>query len=1159
LELLPCMAWIDERHLPPLGLSNAWGYNTIGWCAPDPRLAPGGWDEVAKATMALAKAGIETILDVVYNHSGESDELGPTISLRGLDNAAYYRLQADNPALYVNDAGCGDILRAEHPAVVRLVLDSLRLWAQAGGMAGFRFDLAPTLGRYAEGFDPAHPLLTAIRQDPVLRELKLIAEPWDIGPGGFQLGNFPAVWAEWNSIYRDDLRQFWRGDGGKTGVIATRLAGSQDIFAGKTLPSRSVNFITCHDGFTLADLTAYAWKHNEANGEQNRDGTNDNNSWNHGVEGCADDPAIELARRADQRSLLSLLLASRGTPMLAMGAETGQSQAGNNNAYAQDNSLFWMDWQEADHDLAAFTAALVALRKRHPALHADRFLNGQAFDESLLPDVAWLNADGQPMSERDWNHGRFLAAILAAPDGHETDRVAVIVNRDERAESVTLPPARDGYGWRLETASQSGRHDPFLLEEDDLEIGPRSVVLCAEVKRSDRAPRGLSTPTLERLAQAVGIENAWTDLDGGRHDVPPDTLRTCIEAMGLSAASEGAARESLTMVAHRRHHRALPSAQIGAAGAPGQIALSVRPGIEPRGGLVVEDQSGRTVETPIVPLGRSDGLGEDGRPFEARLCALPTLDMGRYRVWRTDAPDETCQLTIAPETCWTPDPLGRRFGLGAQLYSLRRDGDQGIGDLTTLALLAERAAAAGAACVGVNPLHMLFPQSRERASPYHPSDRRFLDPIHIDVAGLGGPPQSGMAQSGGRFIDYPAVWAAKSATLAAAYPNIDNAGLDAFIQTGGEALRRFCLFQAIAETQGASGWPDWPTNLRHPGSDDAQAFAANHADRLRYHAWLQMLADRQLAEAAARGRVKGLTLGLYGDLALAGAFDGAEVWGDPDLVCAGVSIGAPPDPFSPQGQVWNLPPPNPVEREARGGADFGELLASTMKHMGMIRIDHVLGLARLFWVPDGASALDGAYVAQPQAMLLAQLALESRRHQCLVVGEDLGLAKPGLREDMAARRVLSYKVIHFEREGRGFAPPEHYPELAVACVSTHDLPTFEGWKTGADIAEREAIGEATPAQTEAAAADRAGDVEAMKSALGGTLDVVAAHGYIARSPAAMVLAQLDDLAGETVGVNLPGTDRERPNWRRRLEPPIETLLEAEPAADILAELRRQRP
>jgi len=436
VELMPTAAWIEERHLAALGLSNHWGYNSVAFMAPDPRLAPGGWAEVRGAVAALAAAGIETVLDVVLNHTGEGDALGPTLSQRGLDNAMYYRL-ANDPAEYVNDTGCGNTLALDRPHVVRWAMGMLRAWARWGGVHGFRFDLATTLGRRADGFDPAAPLLTAITQDPLLRRLKLIAEPWDVGWGGYQLGAFPGAWGEWNDRFRDDVRRFWRGDMGTTGALATRLAGSDDLLHGHRRPSRGINFIVAHDGFTLADLVSYAGKHNQANGEGNRDGTDANSSWNNGVEGVSADPGVVARRRRDQVALLATMLLSRGTPMLAMGSEFGHSQDGNNNAYAQDNALAWIDWEAADAELLAATTQLLALRAAHPALHDDHFLTGDG-------DVRWLRPDGAAMADGDWQQAATLVCVLAT-DG---ERVAMALHRGSAPVAVALPPACGGHGWR---------------------------------------------------------------------------------------------------------------------------------------------------------------------------------------------------------------------------------------------------------------------------------------------------------------------------------------------------------------------------------------------------------------------------------------------------------------------------------------------------------------------------------------------------------------------------------------------------------------------------------------------------------------------------------------------------------------------------------------
>jgi glycogen debranching enzyme len=385
VELMPIVAWIDERHLPPLGLTNAWGYNPVVPMALDPRLAPGGIAELRDAVAALRAARIGTILDLVFNHSGESDLHGPTLSLRGLDDAMYAR--APDGTL-INDTGTGNTLDFGNPAVRALALKTMRHFVTQAGVDGFRFDLATVMAR-SPGFDPHAPIFAEIAADPVLRDRVMIAEPWDVGPGGYRLGQFPEGWLEWNDRFRDDVRRFWRGDGG-AGALATRLAGSTDVFGGKR--TRSVNFVAAHDGFTLADTVAYARRHNHANGENNRDGHGDEVSWNSGVEGPSDDPAVQAARDLAVRGMLAALFASRGTILLTAGDEFGRTQAGNNNAYAQDE-LAWLDWAAPDRDLEDFVAGLAALRAAHPGIG----------DAAIRHDAAWFRLDGAPMADGDWD------------------------------------------------------------------------------------------------------------------------------------------------------------------------------------------------------------------------------------------------------------------------------------------------------------------------------------------------------------------------------------------------------------------------------------------------------------------------------------------------------------------------------------------------------------------------------------------------------------------------------------------------------------------------------------------------------------------------------------------------------------------------------------
>nr|WP_281493831.1 4-alpha-glucanotransferase [Ancylobacter koreensis] len=572
----------------------------------------------------------------------------------------------------------------------------------------------------------------------------------------------------------------------------------------------------------------------------------------------------------------------------------------------------------------------------------------------------------------------------------------------------------------------------------------------------------------------------------------------------------------------------------------------------------------------------------DGRLASVRTVELPDLPLGRHVLALGDV---QCRLTVAPPACYLPPRLadgGRITGIGMHLYTLRRAiNDQGIGDFTALGDLAELAAGAGVEVLGLNPLHALFPGERERASPYSPSDRRFLDPIYIDVAALGADSATFAPVVGGGGIDYPGVWAVKLAALEAAFAAFCKApdgDFDRFVAEGGETLARFALHQAISAAHPGIGWRDWPGGLADADGPAPAAFGRENTEAVRFALWQQWIADRQFAAAAGRARAAGLSLGLYRDLAVGTTPDGAEAWSEASMLMQGVSVGAPPDPLGPEGQDWSLPPFDPLALTRDGYARYAGLLRANMRHAGALRIDHVMGLRRLFLIPHGASGADGAYLAMPFDDLAGQVALESVRAECLVVGEDLGTVPFGMHEQLAGERMLSYRVLWFERQGQDaqgqdFTPPQDYPTLAAACISTHDLPTLAGWWTGADIAERHALGLDTEESLTAALAGRARERARLAEALlregliaalpgeGAPLDdafLAAAHAYIARTPSVLAFAQLDDLAGETVAVNLPGTDRERPNWRRRLTRPLDEVMASPTATAALAAMRQER-
>ncbi len=477
IELMPVQAFADEHHLAKLGLRNYWGYNTIAFFAPQNRYAGAQpVHEFRDLVQTLHDAGLEVILDVAFNHTAEGDRYGPMLSFRGIDNLAYYRVEPDTLSEYVNDTGTGNTVNMDHPVVRQLVLDALRYWSVDMGVDGFRFDLATVLGRHASGFSTDHPLLRHIGDDPELGARKLVAEPWDPGPGGYQLGSFPPPFAEWNDRFRDAARRFWRGDEHMSGELARRLRGSSDLFeASGRRPSASVNLITAHDGFTLADVAAYEERHNHANGENNRDGHSHNFSFNHGVEGPTDDADINAARERHRLNLLATLFFSQGTPLLLAGDEFGQTQSGNNNAYAQDNETTWLDWELSARS-AGFTDAvrdLIRLRRETPLVHFGEYVHGVFEGADGDVTINWVNPDGGKREEGDWGFGHAFGLVIDERDG-EHRSVAALFNAWHDSLDFMLPAPPAGKQWQVEFCSAiEGCH----LVGETMAVEGRSIVL----------------------------------------------------------------------------------------------------------------------------------------------------------------------------------------------------------------------------------------------------------------------------------------------------------------------------------------------------------------------------------------------------------------------------------------------------------------------------------------------------------------------------------------------------------------------------------------------------------------------------------------------------------------------------------------------------------
>jgi isoamylase len=502
VELMPIHQFVSDRHLVEKNLTNYWGYNSIGFFSPDARYSSSGVSgeqvtEFKNMVKAFHREGIEVILDVVYNHTAEGNHLGPTLCFRGVDNAAYYRLVADEPRHYMDYTGTGNTLNMMHPRVLQLIMDGLRYWITHMHVDGFRFDLASALARELHDVDRLGSFFDVIHQDPVISQVKLIAEPWDLGEGGYQVGNFPPGWVEWNGKYRDTVRDYWRGEGQTLGEFAHRFTGSSDLYQDDgRRPTASLNFITAHDGFTLDDLVSYNDKHNKANGEENRDGENHNRSWNCGVEGPSDDPEIKALRARQKRNFLATLFLSQGVPMLLSGDEIGRTQQGNNNAYCQDNEISWLDWEHTDDDLLNFTRHLIQFRKDHPIFRRRRWFQGQPIHRTGMSDITWFTPEGQEMAEENWGKGyaKSLGVFLngkgirsKGPQGEPVldNSFFLLFNAHDESVTFTLPDGKWGKQWSkvIDTATVAAeKKNEVHSAGTQVPAEPRSLVV---MRRAD--------------------------------------------------------------------------------------------------------------------------------------------------------------------------------------------------------------------------------------------------------------------------------------------------------------------------------------------------------------------------------------------------------------------------------------------------------------------------------------------------------------------------------------------------------------------------------------------------------------------------------------------------------------------------------------------------
>lgn len=696
---------------------------------------------------------------------------------------------------------------------------------------------------------------------------------------------------------------------------------------------------------------------------------------------------------------------------------------------------------------------------------------------------------------------------------------------------------------------------------------------------------------LDRLAELAGIEKEYWDIWANHHLIGPDAKRRILAALGFASHDDDALTRGINACDSEAWHAPLPPVVVLREGEPGVVPLTLAACAVPaKATVIVLEESGAYHEFPFhfADAAVVETRRIDGREVRRYHLALPFALPAGYHGLRLDTFDGgAARLIVAPPACYLPPGLaagGKRWGVSAQLYALKRTGDGGIGDFTALAELIDVAHGLGAAMVGLNPLHALSLQHPEDASPYSPSSRLFLNPLYIDVTAIAEFARCTAAKAlfesqrerlaalaAAPYVDYTGVAACKLAVLEALYADFAarkgaaaaarRQAFERFCTQHGDRLDRFALFEALSEHCAGAPWQHWPEPLRRPDSAEVGAFAAANAARIGFFKYLQWQADEQLAAAQARARAAGMSIGLYRDLAVGCARESGDAWGDQETIVQDAKIGCPPDPFNFLGQDWGVPPLHPQRLRQAAYEPFIAIIRANMRHAGALRIDHVMGLLHLFWIPADGKPAEGAYVAYPFEDLLAILALESHRNQCLVVGEDLGTVPMGFRERMAAANVLSYRVLYFEKDGDRFKRPGEYPAGALACVTTHDLATVDGFWQGADIDLKHRLQLYPSAEAEAGErAQRARDRRLLLDTLAGegllpadasdqaepiTPALAAAlHRYLARSPASLLLVQVDDLSGEVEQINVPGTVDERPNWRRRLSLAVDQLAAA---------------
>lgn len=1203
VELLPVHHSVAEHILDQKGLTNYWGYNTLAYFAPCSRYAAtsDAVREFKDMVKRLHKAGLEVILDVVYNHTAETDHTGPTFCFRGIDNKGYYRLDPDDMTRYQDFTGCGNTLNMLNPYVLKLIMDSLRYWVSEMHVDGFRFDLASALARELFEVDRLGSFFDIIAQDPVLSQVKLIAEPWDLGEGGYMVGGFPTGWSEWNGQYRDGVRRFWNTKEATTAQFVTRIAGSSDLYRKEQRrPTASINYIVSHDGFTMADLVMYNEKHNDANPWNNTDGANDNYSNNMGVEGPTDDPEINRRRLRRHLNLLVTLFTSQGVPMLLAGDERGRSQGGNNNAYCQDNDINYLDWEFDDHAKKLVDTAnkLIQIRRTNNVLRRNDFFIGDIESGLDLKDVYWLNARGEELSVEEWERpagpvGMLLPAHFGTrPDLYESvggNSIYVFFNPTEEPIRFRIPTVI------LANWDTVVRTDDLVVSEimesgSMMELEPdSSVVLIAHPGwKKESIERQKERSAFGRLINLAGIERSFTDMTGHTTNLNGYQLLEMLEQALPEMVGNPSFLEVAETIEKEELTRLLAPMMVVQGSTNRFIKIWLPAKIRNDCTLQINSQAGEwktewqisadsVVEDRKI-ISKNDTLPEwfmhvpwpadNLLPVVLLKVAVPELPMGYYRLSLRYEDNLLAEsgLAVCPERCYLPQGH-RKFGVTIQLYSLRSKESEGIGDFYDLIRLGHVLFDSGYRVLGISPVHATGFSNPSNRSPYYPSSRILVNPAYISAGAL---PESEKAGAGPFIeqlkelnekpdVDYEIVYTLKKNALKKVYEYVKSAGMpdgfEEFRNRRPEAQVQ-AVFDAADEIYGPG---EAPFSLTDKTSDNYIEFCNSHASLLEFYEFAYYLAEKQFEEA--RYALSETGMSLYVDLAVGTSPSGTDAAGYQDLIAGSARAGAPPDQFAPQGQNWGLAVWPPYTLKKTGYQPYIEMIRANMLTDGYLRIDHAMWLFRLFWISENAQT----YVNYPSQDLIALLCLESHLHRCQIIGEDLGTVPHHVREELHKRAIYSWKVLYFERQPDGdFVDPSLFPHVSITTINTHDLPTIEGYLQASDSEARLKAGLITEEQHANAVRARSDEIRHLKSSLGAmgidtsaipdmepgsitlsedqkTDRIVLMSRLLFRSRSGLVLISLGDLLGELMQPNLPGTIDEYPCWKLRHAVNIEDL------------------